>query len=141
MPAAIDVRDLVVRYGPVTAVDGLNLTCEGGEVLALLSPGQGAQTPGMLSPWLDVDNVAERLRWACAITGLDLVDIGVNGDEEVVRDTAHAQPLLAALALAVAGSATIAASNCSAVGGWNGCVRMVAQATPVWLQISISRSP
>src|SRR4051794_5501884 len=58
----------------------------------------------MLSPWLDVDNVADRVRWACAITGIDLIDIGTNGDDDAVRDTAHAQPLLTALALAVAGS-------------------------------------
>jgi len=44
MPAAIDVRDLVVRYGLVTAVDGLNLTCEKGEVLALLGPNGAGKT-------------------------------------------------------------------------------------------------
>ncbi len=44
MPAAIDVSDLVVRYGLVTAVDGLNLTCETGEVLALLGPNGAGKT-------------------------------------------------------------------------------------------------
>jgi [acyl-carrier-protein] S-malonyltransferase len=73
-------------------------------VLALLSPGQGAQTPGMLAPWLDVEPVAERLRWAGAITGLDLVRLGTTGDDTEVRDTANAQPLLVALALAAAGA-------------------------------------
>lgn len=71
-------------------------------MLALLSPGQGAQTPGMLAPWLDMTAVAERLRWASAVTGIDLVALGTTGDADDVRDTAHAQPLLVALALAVA---------------------------------------
>jgi [acyl-carrier-protein] S-malonyltransferase len=73
-------------------------------VLAVLSPGQGAQTPGLLTPWLDVEPIAERLRWACAITGLDLIGLGTTGSDDDIRDTAVAQPLLVALALAVADS-------------------------------------
>jgi ABC-2 type transport system ATP-binding protein len=42
--AAIEVRDLVVRYGPVVAVDGLSLTAEAGEVLALLGPNGAGKT-------------------------------------------------------------------------------------------------
>ncbi|MFI8952371.1 ATP-binding cassette domain-containing protein [Streptomyces sp. NPDC053750] len=34
----LDVRDLVVRYGPVTAVDRLSFTLEAGETLALNGP-------------------------------------------------------------------------------------------------------
>ena len=75
-------------------------------VLALLCPGQGSQTPGMLTPWLDVEPVADRLRWAAAITGVDLIGIGTVGDESAVRDTANAQPLLVALALASAAAIT-----------------------------------
>jgi len=71
-------------------------------VLAVVSPGQGAQTPGMLSAWLDLPGVAERLRWACAVTGLDLIATGTTGTADEIRDTAVAQPLLVALALAVA---------------------------------------
>lgn len=71
-------------------------------MLALLAPGQGAQTPGMLTPWLDVEAAAERLRWAGAVTGLDLIDLGTNGTADDVRDTANAQPLLVALAFATA---------------------------------------
>jgi [acyl-carrier-protein] S-malonyltransferase len=55
----------------------------------------------MLTPWLDVAPVAERLRWAAAVTDLDLVALGTSGDDDAVRDTANAQPLLVALALAV----------------------------------------
>ncbi|MEU6699445.1 ABC transporter ATP-binding protein [Pseudonocardia sp. NPDC046786] len=38
MSAALEVRDLVVRYGPVTAVDRVDLDLARGEVLALLGP-------------------------------------------------------------------------------------------------------
>src|SRR5437899_13011099 len=44
MPSAIEVTDLVVRYGPVTAVDGLTLSSEPGEVLALLGPNGAGKT-------------------------------------------------------------------------------------------------
>ncbi|HXQ76190.1 MAG TPA: ABC transporter ATP-binding protein [Acidimicrobiales bacterium] len=43
MPA-IDCRDLVVRYGTVTAVDGLSLQAERGQVLALLGPNGAGKT-------------------------------------------------------------------------------------------------
>jgi ABC-2 type transport system ATP-binding protein len=44
MSAAIEVRDLIVRYGPLVAVDGLSLTAEAGEVLALLGPNGAGKT-------------------------------------------------------------------------------------------------
>jgi len=72
-------------------------------MLALVSPGQGAQTPGMLEPWLALPGVAARLQWASAVTGLDLVGLGTSGSADDIRDTAVAQPLLVAFALAVAG--------------------------------------
>ena len=43
MPA-IEVRDLVVRYGPLTAVDGLSFTANHGEVLSLLGPNGAGKT-------------------------------------------------------------------------------------------------
>ena len=72
-------------------------------MLALVSPGQGAQSPGMLEPWLALPGVAARLQWAAAVTGIDLVRLGTTGSAEEIRDTAVAQPLLVAFALAVAG--------------------------------------
>ena len=71
----------------------------------------------MLGPWLDVDPVAERLRWAGAITGLDLVHLGTVGDDAAVRDTANAQPLLVALALAVADAITADGNGPSVLAG------------------------
>jgi [acyl-carrier-protein] S-malonyltransferase len=58
----------------------------------------------MLRPWLAQADVAAALDWAAAVTGLDLVTLGTTGDDEAVRDTAVAQPLLVATALAVAGA-------------------------------------
>jgi len=43
-PAAVECRDLVVRYGPTTAVDGLCLTAHHGRVLALLGPNGAGKT-------------------------------------------------------------------------------------------------
>ncbi|WP_083951757.1 ACP S-malonyltransferase [Actinomadura rubrobrunea] len=69
-------------------------------MILLASPGQGAQTPGFLSPWLEVPGVADRLTWWSAVTGLDLIRYGTTADAEEIRDTAVAQPLLVAAALA-----------------------------------------
>ncbi|SNT19030.1 [acyl-carrier-protein] S-malonyltransferase [Actinomadura meyerae] len=69
-------------------------------VILLASPGQGAQTPGFLQPWLEIPGVADRLAWWSAVTGLDLVRYGTEADAEEIRDTAVAQPLLVAAALA-----------------------------------------
>ena len=43
MPA-IEVDQLVVRYGDVVGVDGLSFTAEAGEVLALLGPNGAGKT-------------------------------------------------------------------------------------------------
>lgn len=70
-----------------------------GRVLLLLSPGQGAQTPGLLTPWLDVpDALASLERWSSA-TGLDLLRLGTTADRDELRATEVAQPLLVATAL------------------------------------------
>jgi [acyl-carrier-protein] S-malonyltransferase len=71
-------------------------------VILIAAPGQGAQTPGFLEPWLELPAVAGRLTWWSAVTGLDLVHYGTTPDAEEIRDTAVAQPLLVAAALAAA---------------------------------------
>ena len=71
-------------------------------VLVLVAPGQGAQTPGFLAPWLEVPGFADRLhRWS-AVSGLDLVHYGTEADADAIRDTAVAQPLLVAAGIAAA---------------------------------------
>jgi [acyl-carrier-protein] S-malonyltransferase len=71
-------------------------------VLAILAPGQGAQTPGQLRPWLAVDGVPARLRWWSAAVGIDLTDAGCEAPAEIIRDTAIAQPLIVATGLIAA---------------------------------------
>ncbi|MFF6782667.1 acyltransferase domain-containing protein [Streptomyces sp. NPDC012510] len=68
-------------------------------MLVLVAPGQGAQTPGFLTPWLDLPGAADRLgAWSDAI-GLDLAHYGTEADADAIRDTAVAQPLLVAAGL------------------------------------------
>jgi [acyl-carrier-protein] S-malonyltransferase len=68
-------------------------------VFVLVAPGQGAQTPGFLTPWLDLPGAADRVAaWSDAI-GLDLAHYGTKADADEIRDTAVAQPLLVAAGL------------------------------------------
>ncbi|MFG2022103.1 ACP S-malonyltransferase [Streptomyces sp. NPDC048825] len=68
-------------------------------MLVLVAPGQGAQTPGFLTPWLELPGAADRLgTWSDAI-GLDLAHYGTQADADAIRDTAVAQPLLVAAGL------------------------------------------
>ncbi|MFM8349823.1 MAG: acyltransferase domain-containing protein [Actinomycetales bacterium] len=63
-------------------------------MLVVVAPGQGAQVPGFLSPWLEVPGVHERLDWLSAVVGMDLVAHGTTSDADTIRDTAVAQPLI-----------------------------------------------
>jgi len=72
-------------------------------VLIFASPGQGAQTPGFLSPWLELPGFADQLGAWSELAGRDLIRLGTTGSAEEITDTAVAQPLLVAAALAVAG--------------------------------------
>ena len=68
-------------------------------MLVLVAPGQGAQTPGFLSPWVELPGFEDRLNWLSACAGLDLVQYGTKADADTIRDTAIAQPLLVASGL------------------------------------------
>ncbi|MDT0451658.1 ACP S-malonyltransferase [Streptomyces hesseae] len=86
-------------------------------MLVLVAPGQGAQTPGFLTPWLDLPGVEDRLReWSAAID-LDLVHYGTAADADEIRDTAVAQPLLVASALLSAGQLFPTAGDLSRLVG------------------------
>ncbi|MYR47488.1 ACP S-malonyltransferase [Streptomyces sp. SID5910] len=68
-------------------------------MLVLVAPGQGAQTPGFLTEWLDLPGAADRVAaWSDAI-GLDLAHYGTKADADEIRDTSVAQPLLVAAGL------------------------------------------
>ncbi|MGY1699853.1 acyltransferase domain-containing protein [Geodermatophilus sp. SYSU D00766] len=71
-------------------------------MLAVLAPGQGAQKPGMLTPWLELPGAEPFFRWAGAIADADLLTLGTTGDAEAIRDTAVTQPLVVAMSLFVA---------------------------------------
>ncbi|MFK4105558.1 ACP S-malonyltransferase [Streptomyces sp. NPDC019531] len=65
-------------------------------MLVLVAPGQGAQTPGFLTSWLELPGAADRVAaWSDAI-GLDLAHYGTQADADAIRDTSVAQPLLVA---------------------------------------------
>ena len=68
-------------------------------MLIIVAPGQGAQSPGFLAPWLEDPVFAERLHWMSVVAGLDLAHYGTEADADTIRDTAVAQPLLVASAM------------------------------------------
>ncbi|MFD4368234.1 ACP S-malonyltransferase [Rhodococcus sp. NPDC058521] len=68
-------------------------------MISLLAPGQGSQTPGMLSPWLELPGTQDRLELWSKAAGLDLVRLGTTATAEEITDTAVTQPLVVAAAL------------------------------------------
>jgi [acyl-carrier-protein] S-malonyltransferase len=72
-------------------------------VIAVFAPGQGAQTPGMLAPWLELPGVPEQLAEFSDATGLDLERLGTTADADEIKDTSVTQPLLVALGVIAAG--------------------------------------
>ena len=68
-------------------------------MIALLAPGQGAQKPGMFSPWLALDGVSAQVAAWSELTGLDLATLGTTATAEEIQDTAITQPLVVALSL------------------------------------------
>lgn len=67
----------------------------------VVAPGQGSQTPGFLAPWLkDVSGFRSAIEHYSDVVGLDLVELGTNGSEDEIKDTAVAQPLIVAASLA-----------------------------------------
>jgi [acyl-carrier-protein] S-malonyltransferase len=71
-------------------------------VLVIVAPGQGAQSPGFLQPWLEDPTFASRFDWLSTVAGLDLAHYGTEADAETIRDTRIAQPLLVATGLVAA---------------------------------------
>jgi [acyl-carrier-protein] S-malonyltransferase len=71
-------------------------------VLVIVAPGQGAQTPGFLTPWLEDPVFAARLEWLSTVAGVDLAHHGTESDADTIRDTKIAQPLLVGTGLIAA---------------------------------------
>jgi [acyl-carrier-protein] S-malonyltransferase len=71
-------------------------------MLLIAAPGQGSQSPGFLTSWLELPGFADQLGAWSELAGCDLIKAGTIADAEEVRDTAVAQPLLVATAIAAA---------------------------------------
>jgi [acyl-carrier-protein] S-malonyltransferase len=69
-------------------------------MIAIVCPGQGSQTPGFLSTWLELPEFKKVILQFSESTGLDLVRLGTEGDADEIRDTQVAQPLIVAAGLA-----------------------------------------
>ena len=65
-------------------------------MFVIVAPGQGSQKPGFLEPWLaNDDDRATVERWSQTIN-VDLIAHGTTSNEDTIKDTAVAQPLIVA---------------------------------------------
>ena len=91
------------------------------EVLVIVAPGQGSQTPGFLTPWLDLPGCREHLDSLSAAADLDLVAHGTTSDAETIKDTAVAQPLIVGAGLltlrALLGDGEVSGDRVGAMAG------------------------
>lgn len=68
-------------------------------MIVLACPGQGSQTPGFFSEWLELPGATEFLTEASQHSGVDLIAHGTVSDADTIRDTQIAQPLIVAASL------------------------------------------
>ena len=68
-------------------------------MLAIIAPGQGSQTPAMLSAWLEDADIRAMTEEISDAIGLDLIRLGTTADADEIKDTANAQPLIVAAGL------------------------------------------
>ncbi len=65
-------------------------------MIIVVCPGQGSQTPGFLSPWIEDPEARELLMSLSDAAETDLLTHGTVSDADTIRDTAIAQPLIVA---------------------------------------------
>ena len=65
-------------------------------VIIAVFPGQGSQTPGFLTPWLELPGARARLESFSEWADVDLIAAGTTWDADRIRDTQVAQPLIVA---------------------------------------------
>jgi [acyl-carrier-protein] S-malonyltransferase len=71
-------------------------------VLAIIAPGQGSQTPGMLNSWIADPELKQLIEiWSQSID-LDLLRLGTTADADEIKETDNAQPLIVATSLLAA---------------------------------------
>jgi len=75
-------------------------------MIVVVCPGQGSQTPGFLSPWLEVAEFRNSIEAMQAASGIDLIEHGTVSDADTIRDTAIAQPLIVAAGVATMSALT-----------------------------------
>ncbi|WP_261623635.1 ACP S-malonyltransferase [Nesterenkonia marinintestina] len=91
-------------------------------MLAIICPGQGSQSAGFLAPWLEDADSRAALESYSEAAQTDLVRHGTESDEDTIRDTALAQPLLVAAALLSARALGLAPANREAAPSPNSLV-------------------
>lgn len=79
-------------------------------MLAIVAPGQGSQTPGMLATWCEDSGIRSYIESASEHLNLDLLRLGTTADADEIRDTANAQPLIVITGLVAASSLNVDAS-------------------------------
>lgn len=84
-------------------------------MLVILCPGQGSQKPGFMNSWLELPEYRTTLETMSESISLDLIKHGTLSDEDTIRDTAIAQPLIVATSIATANLLDLA--NVSGVAG------------------------
>lgn len=86
-------------------------------VIVLACPGQGSQTPGFLTPWLELAGARERLEAYSDAAQVDLIEHGTQSDADTIRDTSIAQPLIVAASLLAFHALGDAAGRATGVAG------------------------
>ena len=69
-------------------------------MIALTCPGQGAQTPGFLGPWLEIESFKTEIDKYSLILDMDLIHFGTKSEADQIKDTRIAQPLIVAASMA-----------------------------------------
>jgi [acyl-carrier-protein] S-malonyltransferase len=66
----------------------------GAELLAVVAPGQGSQSVGMLSPWVTDSKAKELVESWSSLISVDLLKLGQSGNAEEIKSTDNAQLLI-----------------------------------------------
>ncbi len=69
-------------------------------MIAVVCPGQGSQTAGFFTPWLEITDFKSVIDVMSSVSGIDLIEHGTQSDADTIRDTAIAQPLIVSASVA-----------------------------------------
>lgn len=86
-------------------------------MIVVVCPGQGSQTPGFLTPWLELPETEALLSSLSEASGVDLIAHGTESDADTIRDTAIAQPLIVAASIVSLNALTARGSKVAAIAG------------------------